>query len=67
MDTFIGKWLRGESSLDDIDDHVDRWHEGALDQPLHAFLGMTREEYSAWVEKPDTLLSILSARRSVAP
>ena len=65
MDTFIEKCLRGDESPDAIDDYVDQWHENALDQPLHAFLGMTREEYGTWVERPDTLLSLLNARLSV--
>ena len=65
MDTFIKKCSRGELSHDDIDNHVDQWHEGASDQPLHTFSGMTREEYGAWVANPDTLLSLLDARRSV--
>lgn len=65
MDTFIEKCLRGDSLPQDINDYVDYWHQGESDQPLYAFLGMTREEYGAWVERPDTLSSILKARRSV--
>ena len=65
MDTFIEKCLRGDESPRTIDDYVDQWHEGASDKLLHAFLGMTREEYGAWVANPDTLLSLLNARRSV--
>lgn len=65
MDTFIEKCLRGDESPETIDDYVDQWHEGASDQPLHAFLGMSREEYGAWVANPDALLLLLNARRSV--
>ena len=65
MDTFIEKCLRGDESPDAIDDYVDQWHEGAVDQPLHAFLGMTHEEYGAWVERPGSLVSLLNARKSV--
>lgn len=65
MDTFIEKCLRGDESPEDIDDYVDQWHEGAFDQPLHTFLGMTPQEYSAWLTRPDTLSTILNARRSV--
>ncbi len=44
----------GEVCADDIDDFIDRWHEGFhedKDQTLHDFLGMTWEEYGGWVEQ----------------
>ena len=65
MDTFIEKCLRSDESPGAIDDYVDQWHEGESDRPLHTFLGMTREEYGAWVEGLDLLVSLLNARRSV--
>lgn len=33
----------------DIDDLVDEWHKGDSDLPLHEYLGMTWDEYQAWV------------------
>ena len=35
--------------LEDIDDRIDAWHRGNSKQPLHEFLGMSEEEYAAWV------------------
>ena len=53
--TFVEKCLGGEALLDDIDDYIDRWHEGEgdPDASLAAFLGFTDEEYKLWAEKPN--------------
>lgn len=31
-------------------DLIDKWHDTDQSQPLHEFLGMTWDEYAAWVE-----------------
>ena len=37
------------------DDMVERWHNGeGADRPLHEFLGMTWEEYGAWLKPAGT-------------
>lgn len=37
---------------DEIDDFVEKWHEDEnTTQELHEYLGMSWEEYSAWVTK----------------
>jgi hypothetical protein len=52
--TFMELYRVGSVTADDIDDFIDRWH----DQPrggdgravsISEFLGMTRDEYKAWV------------------
>lgn len=36
-----------------MNDMIDAWHDGAGDGlELHEYLGMTWEEYAAWVEAP---------------
>lgn len=35
-----------------IDDLIDDWHRSPKDQAIWEFLGWTREEYAAWVERP---------------
>ena len=62
-DTFVCKCARGEVLLDEVDDFVDRWHEGEQEEDLHEFLGMTRREYSLWVVDPNVLPFIVTARR----
>jgi hypothetical protein len=61
--TFVDLCLKGEALPDEIDAFVDSWHEGDTDEPIDTFLGMTREEYGLWVEKPAALAIILEARR----
>lgn len=62
-DTFVDLCLVGKIVQDEIDDFIDRWHEGeGQGHPLHDFLGMTKEEYNLWVEKPGALRLILAAR-----
>jgi len=56
----------GEALLDDIDDYVHLWHEGAgdPDASLADFLGFTDEEYKLWAEKPNSLPFILKAQKT---
>lgn len=41
------------ASNDDIEERVAAWHAGpeSAYQPLHDYLGMTEEQYAAWVEQ----------------
>lgn len=34
---------------EELDDHIDKWHNSDSNKPLHEFLGMTREQYSLWI------------------
>jgi hypothetical protein len=66
--SFIELCLTGDIVMDEIDDFVERWHEDAsVTQPIHEFLGMTKEEYALWVEQPGSLRLILAAREENAP
>lgn len=60
---FIDLCIRGEALPADIDEFVDRWHQGRSNLDLHDFLGMTWDEYSAWVRTPSLLPRIISAHR----
>lgn len=60
---FIDLCLGGKALPAEIDDFVELWHEGGSTLPLHEFLGMTPEEYSAWVQKPDLLPHIIKDHR----
>ena len=65
MTTFIHMALAGEVEMDEIDDFVDAWHDSVADDgSLATFLGMTEEEYAAWVVNPDALPHIISAHRT---
>jgi hypothetical protein len=65
--SFFILYSRGLALADEIDDFIDKWHEGADSQignlPLHEYLGLTHDEYEVWVLDPDVLPHILIARR----
>ena len=62
--TFINKCVNGEASIEDVDDYVDKWHDGDSDKKLHDYLGMTWFEYSMWVTKPSMLGDIVDCRKT---
>src|SRR3989442_1328158 len=61
--TFVEMCLSGDALAEDIEDHVERWHEGDSHASLAEYLGFTDREYAVWVEKPNTLNLILYARK----
>ncbi len=61
---FVDLCVRGEASPAEIDDFIEAWHQTESDTPpLHQFLGMSWEEYSAWVRNPGLLAGIIAAHR----
>ena len=62
MSNFIKKCVTGDALLDDIDDYIDDWHRDGGGLSLYDFLGMTRNEYSLWVQDPSCLPFIVHAR-----
>lgn len=60
--SFVSLCANGKLSCDDIDDYVDEWHESDSKQELFEFLGMTQKEYMLWVQTPDILPFIITAR-----
>ena len=66
MSDFMQKCLAGVAQFTDIDDYVERWHECNSDKTIHDFLGLTLREYSLWVEQPEVLPEIVTARRTGA-
>jgi hypothetical protein len=64
--TFIDLCLRGEVSINDVDDFVDAWHGGAGKATLREYLGMSEHEYSLWLTDPDELSRIFASRRIAA-
>lgn len=65
--SFVELCLEGYAELSEIHDYVEKWHNGADDSPLHSFLGMSFEEYSMWVEKPQSLRFILFSKKYGIP
>lgn len=65
--TFVEACLLGSVDLDGIDDYVEQWHVSTSSQTLGDYLGMTRDEYAAWVKDADALPFILCSRRLDVP
>lgn len=66
--TFVEACLTGSALLDDVDDWVDRWHDGpADDRDLDAYLGLTSEEGALWAERPEALRFVVAAHRYERP
>ena len=63
MSNFIQDCISGDALLSEIDDYIDNWHEGDSDLPLHEFLGMSLDEYSAFVAESDVLPLVITAHR----
>lgn len=51
MTTFMDEYLAGRATAGEVDDWVDRWHDGDDDRELHAYLGLTWPEYAVWVTR----------------
>lgn len=61
--TFLDLAARGEALVDDIDDHIDSWHDDQLGLSLHEYLGFSHEDYKLWLEQPAVLRFLVHQRR----
>ncbi len=61
--SFVQMCVQGQATPSEIDDWVDRWHEGAEHDSLADFLGMSSAEYARWVAHPESLADIIAAHR----
>ncbi len=50
--SFMDDLRAGVTTVDQIDDYIDRWHDNPNPSgpPLHTFLGLTWGEYKRWAE-----------------
>lgn len=63
-ETFVHACLQGSAMLEDVDDWVERWHEGEGDTlDLDTFLGFTTDEGALWAERPEALRFVIAAHR----
>ncbi len=66
---FIDEVLAGRALATDIDDWVDAWHDAPGASPVASlsladYLGMSEQEYSLWVERPESLRFIIAGRKT---
>lgn len=62
MTNFIQAYALNPQTANDIDDEIEAWHSQAYDEDskleLHAFLGMTADQYGRWLKDPSCLDTI---------
>lgn len=66
MSNFIQECLFGTARFTDTDTYIESWHQCNSDKSIRDFLGLTLYEYSLWVENPEILSEIVTARRAGA-
>jgi len=63
---FVDDCLKGISTVDQIDDYIEKWHLGdGKDKSLYEYLGLTRKEYSQWIRFSDVLNLIIENKRII--
>ncbi len=67
--TFVDDCLAGVATLDEIDDYVERWHEGTIghDVELRELLGMSKQEYARWMQDANAIDEIIETRKNFHP
>lgn len=64
---FVQAVIAGEASIDDVDDHVEAWHEDLQDQTgLAQYLGMSDAQYARWIGDAGQLEIIIDEIRAQA-
>lgn len=62
--TFKEQFLSHEIELEAIDDYIIEWNNSDTEETLAKFLGLNKEEETAWVEdSDDALFDLLEAQR----
>jgi hypothetical protein len=54
MKTFLQAYLDKDINAEAIDDYIDKWDsDNSIEEPLHEYLGMTYEQFSAYVMRDE--------------
>lgn len=62
--TFKEKYLSGEIELEEIDLYIEEWGNSDSELTLAKYLGLNKDEETAWVEdSEDALFDLLEAQR----
>ena len=62
--TFVEALKRGLADYDDVDDYIDKWHDGPYDCELYEFLGMTQKQFFEYAEQHEPYLRRTFPRKS---
>ena len=62
--SFLRKCVKGTENPSNINAYIEAWHvDKTIRVRIHTFLGMTFEEYAAWVENPAALKGIIAKHK----
>ena len=61
MSNFIIDCINGDALTSEVDDYIDKWHDDERKLSLYDFLGMTKKEYTLFVEDENYLGKIIAA------
>jgi hypothetical protein len=64
---FMERCVDGDASPGDISLYIREWRDKDSDEALEDYLGMTFEEFEAWLDDPKSLPQIIAARKSNIP
>lgn len=61
--TFVEAVQKGLIDYENIEDYVDKWHEGKSNKNIAEFLGMTKEQYFRFLEGNENTLRQMFPRK----
>lgn len=61
--SFVERVLDGHARIDQLEEEVDAWAQGARRRPLHEVLGLGADELELVASTPDALRYVLHGRR----
>jgi len=64
QNTFVSCVKNGTAKIEDVNDWIDKWSESKDSRSLHAYLGMTEEQYKKWVDDDSYLLKIIEQQNT---
>ena len=65
MANYIQNCITNKCKVNQIDEYVHNWHDGDSKLSLIEFLGMTKEEYSLYIESYQNLNQIIFERKKI--
>lgn len=63
MISFIEECLSGVTKPENIDDYVEKWHNGNTGITLQEYLGMTLSEFRRWIINDEEIYKIIEERK----
>lgn len=56
--SFVEALKQGLADYDDIDDYIDKWHDGPYTCKIYEFLGMTKQQYFEYIKHHESYLRL---------